>query len=65
MKFFADEQPYEFSDLATYNSEVARGIVHTDAWKARMAERQRLFDERSVDDAYRQGWIVVGREPMS
>jgi hypothetical protein len=32
-------------ELAVYNAEVSRGIVHTPEWKALMAERQRQFDE--------------------
>lgn len=34
----------EFADLARYNAEVARGIVHTEAWKGRMAHEQKRFD---------------------
>jgi len=30
--------------LGTYNAERARGIVHTEAWAAEMAELQRRFD---------------------
>jgi hypothetical protein len=29
--------------LATYNTEVARGLVHTPEWKAKMAEKQREY----------------------
>ena len=36
--------PGEFHVLATYNSEVARGLVHTPEWAARMAELQARFD---------------------
>jgi len=36
----------EINDLATYNSEVARGIVHTDEWKARMSELQTRWNNR-------------------
>lgn len=39
-----DADSYEFSALARYNSEAARGIVHTPEWKAKMAEEQRRFD---------------------
>jgi hypothetical protein len=38
------EEPYEFAQLAMYNAEVARGIVHTPEWKARMAHEQERFD---------------------
>jgi hypothetical protein len=36
---------YEYADLAAYNSEVARGIVHTPEWDAKMAEDLRRFKE--------------------
>lgn len=36
--------------LATYNSEVARGIVHTEEWKALMAEAQAWFNQMSLED---------------
>lgn len=35
---------YRWWNLATYNAEVSRGIVHTDAWKARMRREQDIFD---------------------
>ena len=33
--------------LATYNAEVARGIVHTPEWKTLMAEAQAAFDAQA------------------
>jgi hypothetical protein len=39
---------YRWNDLARYNSEVARGIVHTPEWKAKMADQQRQFDEEAA-----------------
>jgi hypothetical protein len=39
-----------YGQLAAYNAEVARGIVHTDEWKAKMAELQRRFDEEHRHD---------------
>jgi hypothetical protein len=36
--------PGKFHPLATYNAECQRGIVHTPAWDAQMAELQREFD---------------------
>ena len=36
--------PQKFEALAVYNAEVARGIVHTPEWDARMADLQREFD---------------------
>ncbi len=53
---------YEFSALATYNSEKARGIVHTDEWKAKMVTDQARFDAQFMEKAEREGWIVIGRE---
>ena len=35
-------------DLATYNGERARGIVHTAEWDERMAVEQRAFDDEQV-----------------
>lgn len=35
---------YEFDDLALYNAERARGIMHTPEWQAKMAHRQSIFD---------------------
>lgn len=37
----------ELHDLATYNAEVSRGILHTARWKIRMAELQQRFNEAS------------------
>lgn len=34
----------EVEALAAYNGEVARGIMHTPEWTARMAELQARFD---------------------
>ena len=34
---------YEFNDLAIYNAERSRGIVHTAEWDARMAAEQARF----------------------
>ena len=46
-------------DLATYNSEVARGIVHTDEWKARMAEQQQAFIVGQLAEADSKGWTIA------
>jgi hypothetical protein len=35
---------YEVNQLATYNAERARGIVHTPGWQAQMAVLQARFD---------------------
>lgn len=34
----------QWGDLATYNSEVARGILHTQEKKAEMEQKQREYD---------------------
>lgn len=34
----------DFDTLARYNAEKAHGIMHTDAWKAHMAELQHKFN---------------------
>jgi len=39
---------YRWIELSMYNAEVARGLVHTEEWKAKMAEEQRLFDEEQT-----------------
>ena len=41
----AERMPEKFHPLATYNSERARGIMHTAEWDARMAGLQREFDQ--------------------
>jgi hypothetical protein len=38
----------KFSDLARYNSEVRRGIMHTFKWRQRMEVVQAEFDRRTV-----------------
>lgn len=46
-----------WGDLATYNSEVARGIVHTPEYDAKMREKQKQYNEQ---------WLAAledGREP--
>lgn len=35
----------ELNTLATYNSEINRGVVHTEEWRAAMRELQRRYDE--------------------
>lgn len=47
--------PQRFKPLATYNSEVARGIVHTSQWSSRMALLQNDFDEW-VKQEYKEEW---------
>lgn len=35
----------EMRVLATYNGEINRGIMHTEAWRTAMRELQRRYDE--------------------
>lgn len=43
---YEENEPYEFAELATYNSERARGIVHTPEWVRRMEAEQERFDRQ-------------------
>jgi hypothetical protein len=43
-KYEQDLQQQRITRLATYNSEVHRGLVHTPEWKAYMAAEQVWFD---------------------
>lgn len=36
---------FEYTKLAVYNAEVARGIVHTPEWKARMLTVQKEYNQ--------------------
>lgn len=45
------EMPWHFERLAGYNSEVDRGIVHTQEYDARMAALQKEFE----------AWILENR----
>lgn len=40
-----EPMPYRFYELAVYNSEVARGIVHTDEWNEKMRTEREAFDD--------------------
>lgn len=48
--------PYAWAELARYNGECSRGIVHTKEWDARMAIEQANFNEANrpgrADDEY-------------
>lgn len=51
-------EPYRWDELAIYNSEVYRGIVHTPAKVAQMAEQQRQFNaetEEMIAELRRKG----------
>lgn len=39
-----DRGEYQTRILGEYNSEVARGLMHTEAWKIRMDAMQRAFN---------------------
>lgn len=56
-------EPYEFTDLATYNSEVARGIVHTPEWVEAMRNQQERFNAQQAERAEREGWIIIPAGP--
>jgi hypothetical protein len=49
----------EIDWLARYNAECARGIVHTDEWRARMADFQRRFGEEVRAGLVEQGLTEV------
>ena len=55
-------EPQEFSELATYNSEVARGIMHTPEWTSRMKLVQEAFNARQREWAAENGIQIVGRD---
>jgi len=44
-------KPYRFQDLAVYNSERARGLVHTPEYQEKMKREQELFN------AYHEGLV--------
>ena len=50
----------EISQLATYNEEVSRGIVHTETWKLRMSVLQELFDDRHKGFPRVGPYVIVG-----
>lgn len=52
-------QMYEWDDLAHYNSEVSRGLVHTAEMDARMAQRQAAFDAAQLAQYEREGWTPM------
>ena len=45
---FEDEDLSKTRMLATYNAEVARGLVHTAEWRRSMEELQRWYEDRMV-----------------
>lgn len=53
---------YEMRQLADYNAEVARGLVHTLEWQTRMALLQDRFDQASskIAGSLAPGTVVTG-----
>lgn len=49
------DEPYEFAALVQFNSEVARGIMHTPEWVEKMAAEQLRFH-----DQQKREWIALG-----
>jgi hypothetical protein len=49
-------ETWELDQLATYNSERTRGIVHTDEWKAKMARLQERFKANGFMTPQKQWW---------
>ena len=54
--------PQKFEVLAVYNAEVARGIVHTPEWDARMAALQAEYDQ-SDEDRIRDAMTEAQQHP--
>lgn len=44
MKLRKETRSFDFDELACYNAERARGLVHTPEWQQRMEHEQRRFD---------------------
>ena len=40
---------HEYNALANYNSEVSRGIVHTDFWISKMEQLQKEYNEELLE----------------
>ena len=49
----------DFDELATYNAERARGIVHTPEYDKRMAEVQHRFDWEQRWHAEHDGRTII------
>ena len=62
----AERMPGKFEALAVYNAEVARGIMHTPEWDARMAALQEELDQwrhRSDEDRIREAMAEAQDHP--
>ncbi len=60
MRKKAERMPEMFERLAIYNSEVARGLVHTPDYDEQMADLQASFDKWSAQ----QFGVVVPVRPF-
>lgn len=56
---WALDAPYD--ELAVYNAECARGIVHTESYDARMAILQERWDKQVAEEASWEGDAHVQR----
>jgi hypothetical protein len=54
-----DMTEQDFHELSSYNGEVARGLVHTPEWKAKMAVFQERWNRWAVEQAAARGDIVI------
>lgn len=50
---------YEFAALAQYNSERFRGIVHTEEYRALMAQEQERFNAQKEAEILTSGGLIV------
>jgi len=49
----------EFHQLATYNGEIGRGLVHTPEWKAKMAVSQERWNRWAVEQQERANQVIA------
>lgn len=49
----------KYLPLSTYNSEVARGILHSEEYKAKMRLMRDSFIADTKEWAISKGWIVI------
>lgn len=49
-RLFLGEPPkrHKYADLALYNAEVGRGLMHTEEWQAKMEKQQQEFNEAAL-----------------
>ena len=59
MSYAAGHAPYRWGTLAQYNSERARGILHTTEWQNQMAREQELFDAETRAHVAAHGVEIV------